>query len=184
VNLPLEHILLTGRPGVGKTTLICRIARTLIERGRRPVGFYTEEIREGGVRRGFRIVTLDGRTRVLAHVEHKRPARVGRYGVDVACFEALLRELDLPSAPQALTVIDEIGKMECLSSLFVRQIRAILDSRRPLLATVAARGQGLIREVKDRGDVRLIPVTVQNRDRLVEEIITMLGMPSGLPGDG
>ena len=47
-----RNLLVTGLPGAGKTTLIIR----LIERLRvlKTAGFYTEEIRAGGTRRGFR----------------------------------------------------------------------------------------------------------------------------------
>ena len=47
-------LLLTGVPGIGKTTVIRRAADRL--KGRRLGGFYTEEIREQGDRRGFRLV--------------------------------------------------------------------------------------------------------------------------------
>jgi len=48
---------LTGQPGTGKTALIKEaLARTRVKGG----GFYTEEMRTGGIRQGFRIVTLGG----------------------------------------------------------------------------------------------------------------------------
>jgi len=46
-------LLLTGAPGVGKTTLVRRAAEGLS--GLRVAGFTTEEIRDGGRRRGFRV---------------------------------------------------------------------------------------------------------------------------------
>ncbi len=82
-------LLLTGRPGVGKTTVARRLAGALRHRGL--AGFYTEEVRERGRRRGFRAVTFDGWVRVIADVAHPGPARVGRYGVDVAAIDALAR---------------------------------------------------------------------------------------------
>src|SRR6266480_93311 len=52
-----RKVLLTGRPGCGKTTLIKRVVNELAQ----PAGgFYTEEIRERGERVGFKIITLDG----------------------------------------------------------------------------------------------------------------------------
>jgi nucleoside-triphosphatase len=53
-----KNILITGQPGIGKTTLIKKLATELADL--RPVGFYTEEIRENGVRRGFELVSLSG----------------------------------------------------------------------------------------------------------------------------
>ena len=79
-------LLLTGRPGIGKTTVIKAVAKSL---GQQAGGFYTEEIRGPGGRKGFRLVTLDGQEAVMAHVNLRgrgRP-RVSRYGVDVAAIE-------------------------------------------------------------------------------------------------
>ena len=49
------RILVTGAPGIGKTTVCNSIAHQL---GSDVVGFYTEEVRFGGKRIGFDIVTL------------------------------------------------------------------------------------------------------------------------------
>ena len=46
----------------------------------RPWETFTEEIREGGRRQGFRVSTFSGRTGVLADVRLKSRQRVGRYG--------------------------------------------------------------------------------------------------------
>ena len=48
-------LLVTGVPGIGKTTLVRRLAMQLQQY--RIGGFYTEEIRTGGQRQGFRLVT-------------------------------------------------------------------------------------------------------------------------------
>lgn len=63
---PTSHILITGLPGVGKTTLIRALAERLTTH--QPAGFYTEEIRDAqGTREGFRLETLCGRRLVLSH---------------------------------------------------------------------------------------------------------------------
>jgi nucleoside-triphosphatase len=76
--------LLTGRPGTGKTSLVRLAVAGLKERAG---GFYTEEIRSGSTRLGFKLVTLEGREATLAHVEHKSNHRVGKYGVDIEALE-------------------------------------------------------------------------------------------------
>jgi nucleoside-triphosphatase len=163
------HLLITGLPGVGKTTLIRELADRLREY--HPAGFYTEEIRNRqGTREGFRLVTLCGRKLVLSHIKQPRPYRVSRYGVDVAGFDRLLEELDLKGSPTSLIIIDEIGKMECFSRTFIEIITLLLDGPKTVVATIALKGEGFIREVKQRPDCRSVTVTRDNRDRLPGEL--------------
>ena len=157
-------------PGVGKTTLLRELAKHLVEY--HPAGFYTEEIRGAqGTREGFRLVTLCGRQLVLSHIRHSGPYRVSRYGVDIAGFEQLLAELDLRHAQSRLIMIDEIGKMECFSRRFTDDVTALLNSPKMLIATIALKGDGFIRQVKNRPDCRLIMVTRENRDQLMSELM-------------
>ena len=135
-----QHILLTGLPGVGKTTVIKQLADSLTPY--HPDGFFTQEIRENGIRKGFELVTLDGRSQLLSHVNIPGPHRVGRYGVDLAGFEALLEVMDLRHSPSQLVILDEIGKMECLSQRFIEEVKALLDSPKMLIATVGLKGGG------------------------------------------
>ncbi len=79
-----QALLLTGAPGTGKTTIIREaISASKAKAG----GFYTQEIRQGGVRLGFEIITLDGHRAILAHADFRGPQRVGKYGVDVAALD-------------------------------------------------------------------------------------------------
>lgn len=155
---------------MGKTTLVRKVVTGLAHR--HPVGFYTEEIRERGVRRGFELVSLDGRRGLLSHVDVRGPHRVGKYGVDVEGFERFLDHLQWVGPAIGLVVIDEIGKMECFSEKFQALVRRILESDTPLLATIAGKGTGLIIEVKRRSDIELIELNVGNRGSLAGEIIS------------
>lgn len=163
-----RNFLLTGPPGSGKTTLLMRLVRRFVDRS--PAGFYTAEIREGGVRQGFRLVGVNGSQGVLAHVRFRGGPRVGRYGVDVPGFEAFLDQLDLAGSRAGLVFIDEIGKMECLSARFVALMRELLDSERVVVATVAARGGGFITEVKQRPDCTLAVLHPPEREELFVEL--------------
>lgn len=166
---PTPHVLLiTGAPGVGKTTVLRRVAEGL--GGIRPCGFYTEELREQGVRRGFRLVGFDGSQGIIAHVDIPHRQRVGKYGVDVAALECLAGATLALHEDCAVYLVDEIGKMECLAPGFVTAMRALLASGRPLVATIGRTGSGFIAEVKARRDVELWEVTHGNRDSLPSEI--------------
>lgn len=163
-----SNIAITGYAGVGKTTLIREVASQLATY--QPIGFYTAEIRECGVRLGFELNGLDGSRAVLAHVDHRSPAPVGRYGVDLPTFESFLGRLQLDQTDRRLVIIDEIGRMECLSPRFIQLMVQLLDSDRVIVSTVAMRGGGLIRKVKRRNDTLLYEVTIVSRRRLREEI--------------
>ena len=169
------NILMTGLPGCGKTTLFKRLAAELGKL--RPVGFYTEEIRDAGVRTGFALKSLEGREGVLAHVDFYSSQRVGKYGVDVAGFEAFLEAIHLERPDAGLVMIDEIGNMECLSRRFQRRVKEVLDSDRMLIATIAQHGSGLIAEIKSRKDVRIYTLTAQNRDRILQTILAEIQLP-------
>jgi len=169
----LHKILLTGPPGCGKTTAVMKIVEALGTA--RIAGFYTQEIRERGQRKGFCWHRLDGRTRVLAHVDIKSKYRVGRYSVDIESFDKeVVSVLDSDAAGVNLFVIDEIGKMECFSERFVEAVRRLLDSDKAVLATVALKGSGLIREVKSHPGIELLHLTVENRNAMARQTADML----------
>ncbi len=167
-------LLLSGRPGVGKTTVV----RTVVPRlGARAGGFYTEEVRERGQRTGFRLVTLDGKTGLLASIHTSGPYRVGKYGVNLHDLEqvgvaALWRAMQQPGV--SVIVIDEIGKMELFSPAFREAVLAALNSQKVVLATVMARSPSWVDAIKARPGVSLLEVTRANREALPEQVLSWL----------
>jgi nucleoside-triphosphatase THEP1 len=161
-------LLITGRPGSGKTTLIKRVLEKLSQ----PAGgFYTEEIREHGMRVGFKIVTLDGRETVLAHVNFTGPERVSKYGLDVRGLENIgVKAIHAALKARQLIVIDEIGPMEIRSAPFRDAVIEALDSESPVLATIFARPLPFTEKLKRRHDVTLIELRPDNRTKLVSEL--------------
>jgi nucleoside-triphosphatase len=169
MDLAKKNILISGIPGIGKTTLIKKIIEEL--KDFHPIGFYTEEIRGKGIRKGFELISLDGRKALLSHTEIKSPYRVGKYRVDIKGFEGFLDSILFLSSKTGLVVIDEIGKMECLSNKFRKLMREILDSEKLVITTIAFKGEGFIGEIKKREDARLFEMTQGNRDSLLTEIL-------------
>ncbi len=165
-------ILLAGRPGVGKTTIIKQVVDVL---GGEAGGFYTEEIRQGGRRLGFKIITLEGREGVLAHVDIKGAPRVSKYGVNVKDLEevgvaALRRAIE----GRGYVVIDEIGKMELYSQEFRRAVMEALESERVVLGTVLAGRHPWVDTLKARPQVTVLTVTEGNREGMARRILDML----------
>ena len=168
-----KNILITGLPGVGKTTLVKKLVEKVQDL--HPVGFYTLEIREKGHRQGFELISLDGKRGALSHVNFKSAHRVGRYKVDVRRFEDFLASISFRDPFVRLIIIDEIGKMECFSEKFQRLLIELLDSEKWVIATIAFQGTGLIDEVKRRDDVKIYEITEKNRDSLISLILDESG---------
>jgi nucleoside-triphosphatase len=161
-------LLITGTPGIGKTTVIKKVLQRF---SRLTVaGFYTEEIRVNKVRQGFDLVTFRNERFTMAHSAIRSGHRVGKYGVAVDIIDKVVAAtLNTDDAPK-LYIIDEIGKMECFSTLFVRKVTSLLDCRRPVVATIALKGGGFIAEVKNRPGAALWEVTKKNRNEMPAKI--------------
>lgn len=114
----------------------------------------------------------------MAHVDFAKTFRVGRYGVDLAAIEAAARASLVSNEAIEVYLVDEIGKMECLSPTFVAAMQALLDGDTAVVATVAEKGVGFIAEVKKRTDVELWRVVPASRDSLPARVIARLGMDS------
>ncbi|KAJ8428932.1 hypothetical protein Cgig2_009803 [Carnegiea gigantea] len=178
---PGKCILITGPPGVGKTTLVIRVLESVKASfpDVKVQGFYTREVRQGNERVGFEVVTVNGQRAPLASVNNPSPESVrwptvGRYRVDLASFESVaLPELQIKEDID-LFVIDEVGKMELYSSSFLPAVLRILDSNVPLLATIPIPKQG--RDIPGVARLRNHPGTIvytlnpKNRDAYKERV--------------
>jgi nucleoside-triphosphatase len=170
------RLLIAGRPGAGKTTVLSRLSELLQEAGVPLTGFLTRELRQRGRRVGFEIETFAGERGVLAHVELPGPPRVGRYGVDLEAFEALALPAMKPSGEKNVVLIDELGKMELASKRFREATLALFDEPVPIVATVQTSPHPFTGRLGRRADVESIPLTAANRDRLPGELAQRLGV--------
>ena len=160
--------LLTGPPGSGKTSLI---KQAVVMMKGRAGGFYTEEIRSQGVRQGFRLVTLDGDSAILAHVDIRSRQRVSRYGVDITGLEQVgVAALRRAAEHCDLVIVDEIGKMELLSASFRETVAQLIGSGKKVLGTIMLAANPWADALKRQELVNLIGVTRANHDQVLREI--------------
>ncbi|XP_012231429.2 cancer-related nucleoside-triphosphatase homolog [Linepithema humile] len=181
------HVLLTGPPGIGKTTVCKKVASALEKNGSRFDGFYTEEVRDqSGSRIGFDVVrvTDPGRRLSLARLKSLTEAQkdskyqVGNYRVFLDNFEAVaLSTLD---SDTDILFIDEIGKMELFSKDFKKKVadvllgsfkKAFVIGTIPQIHKVPQQHAMLFEKLHADARIKIINVSHGNRNSLPEEIM-------------
>jgi nucleoside-triphosphatase len=160
-HVSVNNILVAGPPRSGKSTLIEKVVQSV---SRPATGFFTQELREKGRRVGFSITTLQGKTGVLAHQRLRSAFRVGKYGVNLEDLDQIAVPSMLPSTPDQMVVVDEIGKMECFSRLFKETLIQALSSDNLVIGSVAIKGDRFIQSIKTRDDVSLVSISENTRD--------------------
>lgn len=179
------NILLTGLPGVGKSTLFEKVLKAYKSPMR---GLLTREIRLGADtgRLGFQMGSLRKKRRpgtgfvfygnVIAHVNYSKERAVSRYGVDVAAINALCTSyLNQNSKPGTLLYADEIAQMQLFSSNFPLLVIKYLDAPNTAIMTLSAVfHNSLTDEIRKRKDVMIIEVTPQNREMLQGFILGLI----------
>ncbi len=170
-------ILITGRPGIGKTTLCIKLYRLLKEKKNKVVcGIVSKEIRKDRKRVGFEFIELGTDNRyLLAHVDLKSKYRIGKYYVSLENISKACRALEKAAENCEIIIIDEIGPMELLSKDFIETVKKVFDSGKIVIATVHYRAKHeLIEELKNRKDVKIFVVNEENRDGLHRKILKLI----------
>jgi len=164
------RIFVTGFPGSGKSSLVAEIIKEL---GVKSGGIVTPEIRESGVRKGFRIVDLaSGKEGILSRVGLPGP-RIGRYGVNLRDIEeigteAIKNALEDPGT--RLVVMDEVGAMEMISGKFRGIVEDALSSDKDCLIVLH---RSFVDKYKGRG--RIFFLDRRNREKVKKDILEILG---------
>lgn len=168
--------LLTGPPGVGKSTIVSRVILRLKSAGVIVGGCSTTERKVKGARVGFEVLNLtDGTRGELASISASLGPRVGRYRVNLTDLSAVgAAGLSKAAVSSEVIVIDEVGPMELVSPEFRKGVRACLDSGKPILAVVHERLEDdLLAELREKAK-ETIAVTVENRDQAADGLATSL----------
>jgi len=179
-------MLLTGRPGIGKTSVLLRTVKELKSKGFKIGGMISREVREHGLRVGFEILDLaTSRKGWLAHVKQTSGPKVGKYRVNLKDLNSV-GALSIEEAVRSsdVIIIDEIGPMELYSPEFKRAVNNAVNSSKPVLGTIHWRAKDmLINALKSRKDVEVLEVTFENRETLhkliMERLIQLLQKSEG-----
>jgi len=166
-------MLLTGAPGVGKTTVLIETAEALKAQGVSVGGMISREARIGNARVGFEITDLtNNKHGWLAHVNQKNGPQVGKYRVNLQDLENIGARAIVEAVEKcAVVAVDEIGPMELYSQRFKQAVRQALNSQKLVLAVVHAKAKDpLIDQAKQREDAEIFTVTLTNRDDLPEKL--------------
>jgi len=168
----IKNIFITGLPGCGKTSLLKEILEELKIPAR---GFFTQEIRKGGERIGFEIITLTDKTGILSEKGFKSPYKVSKYGVILRDLEEIgVREIEEGLKEGALICVDELGSMELYSEKFKKVVLAILDSKNKVLGTIMLKPNLFCDKIKKRPDTKIFYLTRENREEIKKKIKTLL----------
>ncbi|MGC9346953.1 MAG: NTPase [Anaerolineae bacterium] len=169
-----RSLLLTGHPGIGKTTVIRQVVKQL---GDRAGGFYTEEIKGPGGRQGFQLITLDGKETILAHKDLRGPnvPRIGRYGVDVDALERVgVKALQRARDAGKIVIVDEIGRMELFSGKFQETLMYAFMGRSTVIGTVIKKSYPEADAFKILAQVEVWELNQRNRDEMASRILKWL----------
>jgi nucleoside-triphosphatase len=161
--------LLTGSPGVGKTSALLRIVESLKAKGYNVGGMVSREVRAGPDRVGFEILNVNtGEKGWLAHVSQNEGPQVGRYRVNINDLENIGAEAITSAVKESeVIVIDEIGPMELHSKKFKEAVFMAAESQNLLIGVVHWKAtDSFLTRIKHREDAEVLVVTVENRENL------------------
>ncbi|MCD6285680.1 MAG: AAA family ATPase [Anaerolineae bacterium] len=170
-----KSLLMTGHPGIGKTSIIRKVVQAL---GDRAGGFYTEEITGPGGRHGIKLITLYGEEATLAHKDLKAPRypRVGRYGVDTAALDKVgVKAIKRAIRRNRIVIVDEIGLMELYSRKFLEVLMGGFMGEAHIVGTIMSKSHPEANAFRYLSQVEIWEIDHRNRDAMHKRVLTWVG---------
>lgn len=171
----MKNILLTGDPGVGKSTLLQKIYSSSPQIFN---GIVAKEIRnKDDDRVGFASDTFAGSSEIVfTHKQFNFPTKVADYSVDISALDKiadmLSSELHLADTNRCILLFDEIGWMQTFSEKLKSEIERALDSDVPSIMSIKQDDSvsPWLTKIKQRDDVEIISMSEANRDVALAEL--------------
>ncbi|HJH26773.1 MAG TPA: NTPase [Methanophagales archaeon] len=173
------RIGITGKPRIGKSTIIKAVISRWKAEGIAVGGMLTADIQEGGRRVGFSLEDINtGEKGILAHthVHHRQTGpkiKVGKYTVNLADLDSIGANSiknALAHPDPIIIIVDEIGPMELKSKRFIEAVEEAIESGKSMLVSVHQRSEHkLVTRVKK--EFEMFEVTQENRDEMANCII-------------
>ena len=166
-------IILTGAPGVGKTTIVRDVAQKLKARGVRVGGVVSREVRTNNVRTGFEFIDLATNDRdTLASITGNGP-RVGKYYVNLSgCRFAAERLIN--ALTSEVIICDEIGPMELKSKELVDVVKNLLNTDKKVIVVMHQKLEHPLADEFRKKSSSLISINLRNREGLIETLLDRL----------
>lgn len=175
--------LLTGKPGVGKTTLLRKIVNSIPK----IAGFITEEVLdENGDRIGFQMVSLNEpfEKRQLARPYQMNldfSTKFGRWSILFDEVEYFTEKYMKVPDRGTIFILDEIGPMQCSSRKFMKNVKELIENSEKggytIIGTIKQDPSRIpsidefICQVKNFAGDSVIEVTEFNREEIYEKIM-------------
>ncbi|MDR3616480.1 MAG: nucleoside-triphosphatase [Candidatus Obscuribacterales bacterium] len=162
-------ILLTAPPATGKSTVIEQVVENYPNLS---FGIRAREMRDANNQRiGFTSINGEGRSEqfMFREADAANATVGGEYSVSVDSIDRfVVPELKkgLAASADALLYVDEIGRAQSQSRLFLEALRSVLDAPNNVLASIVFEDEPWSMEFKNRPDICLLKVDVQNRSDL------------------
>ncbi len=163
-------ILLTGRPGVGKSTAIDAFIKLYSEPATWVVT--TAIPRPEGGRAGFLAANSNGLTMVISHkTDIDSNVIIGENHVDVAAVDTMFADALHHTQLNAheLTIVDEIGPIQLLSPAFSSVLERAFTTGADMVASIHHKEDRLA-PYRTSPHAILLEVTIENRDFLPQAL--------------
>jgi nucleoside-triphosphatase len=167
-------IILTGAPGIGKSTAVLRTARALKDRGLNVGGIVSREQRSNNIRIGFEFIDLMTNDRsVLASIAGNGP-KIGKYFINLAGCRFAAERLSVAVKNSDVIICDEIGPMELKSREFTDSVKKLLDVDKKVIVVLHQKLLHPLTEQFKKKSILIMDLNLENRENINQILVNRL----------